>query len=53
MTAAKWNLRSTLQETQSLNFVIQPALDNAMLLNWNFRLIESDVLVPAILHAIQ
>lgn len=53
MTAAKWNLRSTLQETPRLNFVIQSALDDAKLLNWNFRLIESDVLVPAILHAIQ
>lgn len=43
MIAARWNLRSTLQETPSLNFVIQSALDNAKLLNWNFRLLESDM----------
>lgn len=51
MIAARWNLRSTLQETPSLNFVIQSALDNAKLLNWNFRLLESDVLVPAMVPA--
>lgn len=40
-----------MQETPSLNFVIQSALDNAKLLNWNFRLLESDVLVPAMVPA--
>lgn len=40
-----------MQETPSLNFVIQSALDNAKLLNWNFWLLESDVLVPAMVPA--